>query len=110
MSKGSYQKDHSGLYTRLRESQVRFAYSKFIICSTLSYPLENLNWCFSYADGKIFALKQVNLDGMKRVDREETIDEVSAVELVIETCCQCPRMFESISPYSIIAPPELILL
>lgn len=27
------------------------------------------------ADGKVYALKQVALDGMKRVDREEAIDE-----------------------------------
>ena len=28
------------------------------------------------ADGRVFALKQVKLEGMKRVDREEAIDEV----------------------------------
>jgi hypothetical protein len=29
------------------------------------------------ADGRVFALKQVKLAGMKRVDRQEAIDEVS---------------------------------
>lgn len=28
------------------------------------------------ADGRVFALKQVKLAGMKRVDRQEAIDEV----------------------------------
>jgi hypothetical protein len=28
------------------------------------------------ADGRVYALKQVKLKGMKRVDREEAIDEV----------------------------------
>jgi hypothetical protein len=32
---------------------------------------------FLAADGTVFALKQVKLKGMKRVDREEAIDEVT---------------------------------
>jgi hypothetical protein len=31
------------------------------------------------ADGRVFALKQVKLAGMKRVDREEAIDEVRSL-------------------------------
>ena len=44
-------------------------------CAHLHPPAHNA------ADGRVFALKQVKLEGMKRVDREEAIDEVG--ELVV---------------------------
>lgn len=37
----------------------------------------------SAADGRVFALKQVKLKGMKRADREEAIDEVCCLPLFV---------------------------
>ncbi len=40
------------------------------------------------ADGRVFALKQVKLAGMKRVDREEAVDEVR-----VHFCCAWLRCY-----------------
>jgi hypothetical protein len=45
----------------------------FVVCSKCK-PVVNPN--LNAGDGRVFALKQVKVKGMKRVDREEAIDEV----------------------------------
>lgn len=46
-----------------------------------------LSFCYmSAGDGRVFALKQVQLKGMKRVDREEAIDEVQYTLCMWLTC------------------------
>ena len=36
-------------------------------------------WAGCAADNRVYALKQINLEGMNRVEREESIDEVRAL-------------------------------
>lgn len=35
------------------------------------------------ADGRVYALKQINLEGMNRAEREESIDEVRAARRLV---------------------------